>query len=142
MTNPNLIEEALADKEIEHDITHILSKMSSDLAHLVVVEAKLFGHTVLAMIWLTIIIALMLVGGWLFAGAALAMFMASLQFFNLTGALLVVALVHLLFAALGYWRLKHITRDLKFNESRTSASNLLTHARSLVDTAEQSPKEN
>lgn len=48
--------------------------------------------------------------------------------FSLTGALLMVALAHLVLAALAFWRLRHITRDLKFRESRASVNSLLTHA--------------
>lgn len=115
------------------DLTRILKTMSTDMVRLVVVEARLFGHTVLAMIGLTVVIALLLGGGWLFAGAALVVVLASLQAFSLTGALLTVALAHLVLAGLAFWRLRHVTRDLTFRESRTSVDSLLTHARSLVD---------
>jgi hypothetical protein len=60
------------------------------------------------------------------------MALASLQAFSLTGALLTVALAHLVLAALAVWRLRYIIRDLTFRESRASANSLLTHARSLV----------
>lgn len=118
-------------------ITHILRTISSDMVRLVVVEARLFGHTVLAMIGLTVIMALLLAGGWLFAGAALAMLLASLQAFSLAGALLTVALAHLVFAGLTFWRLRYITRDLTFRESRASVNSLLIHAQSVVAAVER-----
>ncbi|MCA1769597.1 MAG: hypothetical protein LC652_06450, partial [Halomonas sp.] len=58
------------------DIMRTLKSMSADMVRLVVVETRLFGHTVLAMIGLTVVIALLLVGVWLFAGAALVMALA------------------------------------------------------------------
>ncbi|MFN2349827.1 MAG: phage holin family protein [Thioalkalivibrio sp.] len=123
------------------DIMRTLKSMSADMVRLVVVETRLFGHTVLAMIGLTVVIALLLVGVWLFAGAALVMALASLQAFNLTGALLTVALGHLVLAGLAFWRLRHITRDLTFRESRASVNSLLNHARSQVDETGQPPQE-
>lgn len=97
-----------------HDITHNLKTLSADMARLVLVEARLFGHTVLAMLGLTLVVALLLVSSWLFIGAALVVALASLPFFNLMGALLTVALAHLVLATLTLWRLRHITRDLTF----------------------------
>lgn len=124
------------------DITGILKSMSADMVRLVVVEARLFGHTVLAMLGLTVVVALLLVSSWLFIAAALAVALASLQAFSLTGALLTVALAHLALAALVLWRLRYITRDLTFRESRASVNSLLTHARSsLVDVTERQPEE-
>lgn len=122
-------------------ITHILKTMSADMVRLVVVEARLFGHTVLAMIGLTVTVALLLAGGWLFAGAALAMLLAGLQAFSLAGALLTVALVHLVLAGLAFWRLRYITRDLTFRESRASVNSLLIHAQSVVAAAERQADE-
>ncbi|ALP53576.1 hypothetical protein Tel_10765 [Candidatus Tenderia electrophaga] len=119
------------------DITRLLKAMSADMIRLVLVEARLFGHTALAMIGLTVVIALLLVGSWLFIGAALVMALASLQPFSLTGALLTVALAHLVLAALAFWRLRYITRGLTFRESRASVNSLLVHARSLVEAAGQ-----
>jgi hypothetical protein len=123
------------------DTTRILKTLSADMIRLVMVEARLFGHTALAMIGLTVLIALLLVSSWLFAGAALVIMLAGLQAFNLTGALLTVALAHVALAALAFWRLRYITRDLAFRQSRASVNSLLTHARSFVDTAEQPPPE-
>ncbi|WP_143142732.1 hypothetical protein [Marinospirillum alkaliphilum] len=105
----------------------------ADLLKLIAVEAKLFGYTALTMVALSLSIALLMVGGWLFAGVALVMVLANLSVFSLTGALLAVALLHLVLAALVFWRLVFITRDLTFRESRASMDNLLTHARTLVD---------
>ncbi len=122
-------------------ITRILKIMSADMVRLVLVEARLFGHTALKMIGLTVVTAMLLVSSWLFVGAALVMTLASLQAFSLTGALLTVALAHLVLAALAFWRLRHIARDLKFSESRASVNSLLNHARSLVGAAEQPPQE-
>lgn len=122
-------------------IAHILKNMSADIVHLVMVEARLCGHTALAMIGLTLVIALLLVGGWLFTGAALVVSLTSLQTFSLPGAMLTVALVHLLFAALAFWRLRYIRRDLTFRESRASVNNLLNNVQSLIDTAGQGPQE-
>lgn len=124
-----------------HDITHNLKTLSADMARLVLVEARLFGHTVLAMLGLTLVVALLLVSSWLFIGAALVVALASLPFFNLMGALLTVALTHLVLAALALWRLRHITRDLTFRESRASVNSLLNHARSQANVAEQRPEE-
>lgn len=115
------------------DIIRLLKSMSVDMLNLVVVEAKLFGYTVLTMMTLSLSIALLMVGGWLFTAVALVMVLANLPAFSLTGALLTVALLHLVLAALVFWRLLFITRDLTFRESRTSMDSLLTHARTLVD---------
>lgn len=120
--------------------THILKSLSADMLRLVGVEARLFGHTLLTMIGITVVIALLLVGCWLFAGAALVVALAGLGAFNLTGALLTVALAHLVIAALAFWRMRHITRDLTFRESRASANSLLTHARSPVDATGRPPQ--
>lgn len=115
------------------DIARILRTLSADMVRIVMVEARLFGYTALTMVVLSLVIALLLVGGWLFAAAALVVALASLQAFSLTGALLTVTLVHLLLAALAFWWLRHIARDLTFRESRASVNSVLTHARSLVD---------
>lgn len=114
-------------------IPQALKNLSADMLRVVVVEARLFGHTVLAMIGLTVMIALLLVGGWLFAGAALVVVLSNLQIFSLAGAILAVALVHLLLAALALWRLRYIARDLTFRESRASVNSLLIHARAVGD---------
>lgn len=129
------------DDEPIGDITEILKALVADLARVVVVETRLFGHTVLAMIGLTVAIALLLVAGWLFAGAALVVALANLQAFNLMGALLVVTLGHLVLATLAFWRLRHITRDLTFRESRASVNSLLAQTRALVDAAGHHPPE-
>jgi uncharacterized membrane protein YqjE len=123
------------------DITHTLKALAADMLRLVAVEARLFGHTVLAMLGLTLVVALLLASSWLFIGAALVVALASLQAFSLTGALLTVALAHLVLAALAFWRLRYITRDLTFRESRASVNSLLNHARSQADAAEQRPEE-
>ncbi len=123
------------------DITHNLKTLSADMARLVLVEARLFGHTVLAMFALTLVVALLLVCSWLFIGAAVVVTLASLQAFSLTGALLTVALAHLVLVALALWRLWYITRDLTFRESRASINSLLNHARSQADAAERYPEE-
>lgn len=122
------------------DITHSLKAMSADMVRLVLVESRLFGLTALAMIGLSLVMALLLVSSWLFVGAALVMALASLQAFNLMGALLTVALAHLLLAALAFWRLRHIAGDLGFRESRASVNGLLGRARSLVEPAERRPQ--
>lgn len=123
------------------DITQILKAMAADIVRLVGVEARLFGHTVLAMIGLAAVMALLLVSSWLFIGAALAVALASLQAFSLTGALLTVALTQLVLAALIFWRLRHITRDLTFRQSRASVNSLLSHARPPADAAGAAPQE-
>jgi len=122
----------VGNDEEAQDVTRILRALSADLKRLVALEARLFGHTVLAMLALTVIIALLLVGGWLFFGAALVMALASFQVFSQAGALLMVALAHLVIAALMYWRLRFITRDLTFRESRASVDGLVSHARLVV----------
>ncbi|MGM0671336.1 MAG: hypothetical protein ACQETY_04335 [Pseudomonadota bacterium] len=143
MTETNHTQDPGPDGDNEHtgDITTILKALLADLARVVAVETRLFGHTVLAMLGLTVAIALLLVAGWLFAGAALVVALASLQAFNLMGALLIVTLAHLVLAALAFWRLRHITRDLTFRESRASVNSLLAHAKSLGDAAEPPPPE-
>lgn len=133
--------DAAGGSDDTRDIVSILKTMSADMVRLVVVEARLFGHTALTMIGLTVVMAMLLVSSWLFIGTALAMALASLQDFNLTGALLMVALAHLVLAALAFWRLRHITRDLKFRESRASVNSLVTHARSLIDDEDRPPEE-
>lgn len=134
-TDPS--QHAVDETEDTQDITRILMTLSADLVRMVALEVRLFGHTVLAMLALTVMIALLLVGGWLFIGAALVMALASLQVFNLAGALLTVALAHLVIAVLVFWRLRFITGDLTFRESRASVDGLVTHARAVVDTAVQ-----
>ncbi|TDY01754.1 hypothetical protein [Thiohalophilus thiocyanatoxydans] len=133
------------DEADEHDgigdIIRLLKALSADMVRLVLVEARLFGHTALVMIGLTVLMALLLVTSWLLIGAALVMTLASLQAFSLTGALLTVALAHLVLVALLFWRLRYMTRDLTFRESRASVNNLFTHARSIVDPAGQRPED-
>lgn len=136
------IQDTAGGSDRNRDITGILKSISADIIRLVWVEARLFGHTVLAMLGLTVVVALLLVSCWLFIGAAMAVALASLQAFSLTVALLTVALAHLVLAALALWRLRYITRDLAFRESRASVNSLLSHARnSLVDATEQQPEE-
>jgi uncharacterized membrane protein YqjE len=136
------LSQAVADGTDDvREITRILKTMSVDMVRLIGLEARLFGYTVLAMIGLTVMIALLLVGAWLFAGAALVAMLASFQVFNLMGALLTVALAHLLLAALAYWRLRHITRDLTFRESRASVNGLLNQAQSPLEAAMQGPQD-
>ncbi len=127
--------EAVGGSDGLRGIKRILKAMSADMIHLVVVEARLFGHTVLWMIALTVVIALLLVCGWLFSAVALVMALTDLQAFSLTGALLTVALAHLVLAALAFWRLRYITRDLRFRESWATVNSMLTLARSLVGNA-------
>ena len=112
------------------EIPHILKNMSADMLRLVTIEAQLAGHTVLAMLGLSLAIAMLVLVGWLFAGAAVATALAALPAFNMAGALSTVALVHLLVAALAYWHLRSITRDLTFRQSRASAKSLLTREES------------
>lgn len=114
------------------DIMSILKSIPADMLSVVMVEAKLFGYTSLAMFKLCVVIGLLLIAGWLFSGAAAAVALESLQAFNLTGALVLVALFNLMLAALLIWRLRHMARDLTFRESRVSANALLAHARSVV----------
>lgn len=123
------------------EIPRAVKAISADMIRLVVVEARLFGRTALTMIGLTVAIALLLAGGWLFTGAALVMALASLHAFSAAGALLTVALVHVAVAALAFWRLRHITRDLTFRESRASVSSLLTQARSSDDASGPPPEQ-
>ncbi|SFW97568.1 hypothetical protein SAMN02745752_00003 [Marinospirillum alkaliphilum DSM 21637] len=129
--HPSLVKPHSSDGII--GLIHLIRSMLADLLKLIAVEAKLFGYTALTMVALSLSIALLMVGGWLFAGVALVMVLANLSVFSLTGALLAVALLHLVLAALVFWRLVFITRDLTFRESRASMDNLLTHARTLVD---------
>lgn len=135
MKEDDLAREEGGDGEDVLGIPHVLKALSADILRVVMVEARLFGHTLLAMIGLTVIIVLLLVGGWLFAGAALVVVLSSLQIFSLAGAILAVALVHLLLAALAVWRLHYIARDLTFRESRASVNSLLNHARAVGDTS-------
>ncbi|QEW07523.1 phage holin family protein [Nitrincola iocasae] len=136
MTEKDSVQDNASDKDNIEDITSIFRTLSADMLHLVVVETKLFGHTLLAMIGLSLVIALLVIGGWLFTGAAVAMALVSLQAFSLTSALLTVALINLVLATLTFWRLRYITRDLTFRQSRASVNSLITHARTVVDTAE------
>lgn len=125
------------EKDDIQGITSILRLLAADMLHLVVLETKLFGHTLLNIVGLSLLIALLLAGGWLFTGAAIGVALASLQIFSLTSALLMVALINLALAALAFWRLKYITRDLKFRQSRASVSGLINQAKSIVETATQ-----
>lgn len=122
------------------DIINILKSIPADMLSVVMVEARLFGRTALAMFKLCVVIGLLLVAGWLFAGAAAVVVLESLQAFNLIGALAVVALVNLVLAALLIWWLGHLARDLTFRESRVSANALLAHARSVVNDSGQEQK--
>ena len=126
---------AIGKGEGLRDIPHMLKALSADMTSVLVVEARLFGHTALAMIGLIVVMALLLVSGWLFIGAALTLTLASLQAFSLTGALMIVALAHLVLASLAYWRLRLIIRDLAFLESRASLKTLATLGRSLMGVA-------
>ena len=117
--------------EEPQEISNLLKTLSADIVRVVMVEIRLFGDTLLSMIGLTMLIALLLVGGWLFAGAALALALAELAFFSLPNALLIVGLVHLVLAALMFWRRRHIARDLVFQESRASLNSLLIYARAI-----------
>ncbi|PWG65851.1 hypothetical protein [Sediminicurvatus halobius] len=141
MTEAERSEDAAADGDGLRDIAGAVKALSADMARLVLVEAQLFGHTALAMIGLAVAIALLLVGAWLFSGAALVVALTGLQAFSATGALLTVALAHLALAGLALWRLRHITRDLTFRESRASVNGLLARARSPGDASGQSPGE-
>lgn len=141
MTEPDSSQDIADGIEDIRDIARTVKNLSADMVRVVGVEARLFGYTVLVVIGLAVIIALLLVGGWLFIGAAAVMALASLQVFNPTGALLTVALAHLALAALAYWRLRRITRDLTFPESRASVNSLLDHARSPADAAGREPAE-
>lgn len=140
-------QDAAGENDDNRDTTRILKTLLADMARLVIVEAKLFGHTVLAMVGLTLVIAMLLLGGWLFTGAGLVVALANLQAFSLMDALLTVALAHLVLASLACWRLRVIIRDLTFRESRASMNSLLVQARSAgdaaagVDAAEPSPEE-
>ncbi|MEX0624200.1 MAG: hypothetical protein WD251_09880, partial [Saccharospirillum sp.] len=119
----------------------ILKTLSADMVRLLLVETRLFGHTGLAMIGLYSVFALLLASGWLFAGAAAVFALMSLQAFHLVGAMLTVALANFVLAALAYWRLRTIARDLTFRESRASVNDMLIQARSLVDPAAQGLEE-
>lgn len=119
------------------DIMNVFKSIPADMLSVVMVEARLFGHTALAMFKLGLVIGLLMVAGWLFAGAAAAVALESLQAFNLLGALAVVALFNLVLAAALIWWLGHMARDLTFRESRVSASALLAHARSAVNNSGQ-----
>ena len=122
-------------------ITRILKTMSADMTHLLVLEAQLFGRTALAMIGLMVAMALLLVSGWLFLAAALTLALASLPALGLVGALLTMALAHLVLAALAYWLMRRGMRDLAFRESRASLGTLITLARALAGGARQRPEE-
>lgn len=119
------------------EIVRILKSLPVDMLSLVTMETKLFGYTALAMLKVCVMIGLLLVAGWLFAGATAVIALEGLETFNLIGALLVVTLLNLVMAALLIWRLRHIARDLTFRESRASASTLLAHAQSLLDASEK-----
>lgn len=129
------------DRESIWDITHILKTLSADMLELLMVEARLFGRTALVLVGLAVVIALLLVSGWLFTAAALTWTLANLEFFSLAGALLTVALAHLLLAILALWRLRVLIRDLAFRESLASVNTLFTLARSLAGAAGRSPEE-
>ncbi|MBF0256395.1 MAG: hypothetical protein HQL47_08040 [Gammaproteobacteria bacterium] len=140
-TSPAEDDQATAGEDVGiRDILRILQTMSADMLSLVMVEARLFGHTALAMIGLALVIALLLVSSWLFIGAALVIALTSLQAFSLTTALLTVALAHLLLATFAFWRLRYSMRDLRFHQSRASAQSVLAHARSVLEASEQRPK--
>lgn len=117
-------------------IVSILKSLPVDMLNLISVEMKLFGYTALAMFKICVMIGLLLVAGWLFAGATAVVALESLETFSLIGALLVVALFNLVMAALLTWRLRYITRDLSFRESRASANTLFAHVRSFHDASE------
>lgn len=119
------------------DMMLALKGISTDLAHLFALEARLFGYTALTMFGLAVLIALLLVSSLLFIEVALVTALISLQAFSLTGALVTVALTNLALAILAYWRLRYITRDLTFRESRAGVNSLLTQNPSRADEADQ-----
>lgn len=119
------------------DIMSILKPIPADMLSVVMVEARLFGCTVLAMFKLCVVIGLLLIAGWLFAGTAAVVALESLRTFNLIGALAVVSLFNLMLAALFIRWLGQMARDLTFRDSRVSVNALLAHARSAVNDSEQ-----
>lgn len=110
------------------DFTRALSAIAGDAARLIAVDARLCGRTALAMIGLTVIAALLLVGGWLFIGAAAVLLLTEIEGFSPAGAVMTVGAAHIALAALAGWRLRYIARDLTFRQSRATL-------RSLVPTA-------
>lgn len=139
MNETRIIEDLAGGREDIQDITRTLKNMSAEMVQLLAVEARLFGHTVLAMIGLTIVMSVLLVSSWLLVAAALAIALASLQAFSLTGALLTVAAAHLLLVALMVCYLRYMTRDLAFRESRASLNSLVTQSQVPADAAGQRP---
>lgn len=120
------IEYPEASEDESPHLVHILRSILSDMRELVLLEARLFGRTVLTMIALSIMMALLLTGAWLFFGAALVIALASLDAFSLSGATLTVGLVHLVLAVIAALSLVSLRGNLTFRESRASACRLFT----------------
>lgn len=140
MNNPDDYQDTAGESVGLEDIPRLLKTMLADMAGLLVVEARLFGHTLRAIVRVTVFLGLLLITGWLSAAGALVVALSNLDSFSLAGALLAVAAGHMVLAALAYWRLRVIMRDLAFRESRASMNSLLTHARSIVDSAGAPPE--
>ncbi|WP_417579265.1 hypothetical protein [Nitrincola sp.] len=75
------------EKDDIENITSILKNLLTDMLNLIVIETKLFGHTLLTMIGLSLVLAMLLVRWVAVPGAAVVIALASLQAFSLTSAL-------------------------------------------------------
>ncbi len=107
------------------EVIHSLGAIAGDVVRLIAVDARLCGRTVLAMIGLTVIAALLLVGGWLFIGVAAVLLLNQLEMFSPVGATMTVGAAHIAFAALAVWRVRFIASDLTFRQSRATLRSLI-----------------
>jgi hypothetical protein len=116
-----------SDTVVLKDLGAAVGAVVADVMRLLSVDARLCGHTVLVMIALTVIAALLLAGGWLLAATAAVLMLSQLESVSPAGAFLAVGGVHIMLAGLVVWRLRVISRDLTFQQSRASLHRLMTN---------------
>lgn len=102
------------------ELVSTLGAIVSDLVRLIAVDARLCGRTVLAMIGLTVIAALLLVGGWLLVATAAVLLLSELEGVSPAAAFLAVGGVHMAMAGITVWWLRSLARDLTFRQSRAT----------------------
>lgn len=103
--------------------------IASDLARLFALEVRLCGRTILAMLALTIVGALLAAGGWLYLSAAAVILLSRIEAIGPAGATAIVGLIHLALAVAAWWRVRLISRDVTFRQSRAALRGLMVAER-------------